>query len=245
VRQIILPVIAGLALVACGGIADAGGDAGEGGASKTFPVTAFDRVALDGPDDVVVTKGPAAVRAEGSDEVLAKLRIEVRDGQLHVGRVPNSGTTVINPMNWKGKGRAKVFVTVPAVRGADLSGAGRFTVENAATPEFAGSIGGAGKLTVNGLAARNATFEMSGAGSLVLAGTADALRLSMSGAGSVDAEALTAKDLAVSMSGVGGIKARATGRVTGDVSGVGSVKVTGTTDCHVEKSGVGSIKCGL
>jgi hypothetical protein len=243
----ILPVLAGLALVACGGNADAEGDGGGGGGgtSKSFPVATFDRVALDGPDDVVVTRGAPSVRAEGTDEVLAKLKIEVVDGQLHVGRLPGNDVTVINPTKWNGRQRAKVFVSAPAVRGADLSGAGRFTVDGAASPEFAGSISGAGKLTVNNLAARKASFDMSGAGSLVLGGTAEALRLSMSGAGSVDAEAMTAKDLNVSLAGVGSIKARATGRVTGDASGVGSVKVTGTADCHVEKSGVGSVKCGL
>lgn len=243
-RHMGLPIVAGLLLAACGGGGDKG-EAGEGGAARTFPVAAFDRVVLDGPDDIVVSRGPAAVRAEGTDAVLEKLKIEVIDGRLHVGRIEGSGATVVNPFGWKGKGRAKVFVTVPVVRGADLSGAGRFTVDGAAAPEFKGAISGAGKLAVNGLAAKNASFDISGAGSLALAGTAETLRLAMSGAGSVDAGALTARDLTLSMSGVGRIKARATGRVSGDVSGVGGVEVTGTTDCHVEKTGVGSIKCGL
>ena len=102
-RQMILPVLAGLALVACGGNADAEGDGGGGGAAKSFPVATFDRVALDGPDDVVVTRGAPSVRAEGTDEVLGKLKIEVIDGQLHVGRLPGGDVTVINPMKWNGK----------------------------------------------------------------------------------------------------------------------------------------------
>src|ERR1700712_428260 len=60
---------------------------------RDFPVAgAFDKIALAGSPNVVVTVGAAAsVRAEGDAEMLDRLEIVNENGQLRIGLGSNSG----------------------------------------------------------------------------------------------------------------------------------------------------------
>lgn len=225
-----------LALAACGGSIGAA-DGKVGNDSRTFSETGFDRVVLAGPDDVSINIGPAfAVRAQGYNEVLERLELSVQDGELRVDRKRDGES-------WGRRGKAKISVTMPQIRGATLSGAGRLDIDRAEAPAFEGAISGAGDYRVGQLKAQTASFRLSGAGNLDIAGEVGTLDLSLSGAGNVSADKLTARDLSAEIGGVGNVDARATGAATGRVSGVGSITVRGTDNCNIRKSGVGSVTC--
>ncbi len=227
------PGVALLAIMATGC-----GHAG-GADTKSFTVGAFDRVALAGPDDVIVTTGPAAaIRAEGDADTLDKLTMQVVDGELRVGREKSA----FGFFGWKTH-RARVAVTVPALRGVTLSGAGKLTVDRVATPDFAGAISGAGDLRIAAIDVKNADLRISGAGGMTVAGKAEATRIDVSGAGDIHGDDLVSGTLALGMSGVGKVVTRVTGRATGRVSGVGKVRIIGTEDCNISTSGVGSVTC--
>src|SRR3546814_11422336 len=84
--------IPALTIAACGFGADAQegepNEADNRTAQRTFDVGVFDSVSLGGHHNVVVKVGPAAsVRAEGPASEVERLKIEVKDGDLHkIGR---------------------------------------------------------------------------------------------------------------------------------------------------------------
>src|SRR3954465_12068359 len=82
-------------------------------ATRTFPVGAFDRVANSAPVDVRVHVGPApSARANGPQQVLDRLVVEIRGGELIVRTLPGSWFS-----GWRNAGRTFVDVTVPALNG--------------------------------------------------------------------------------------------------------------------------------
>jgi hypothetical protein len=88
-------------------------------AQRAFPVGPFDRIALAGSTDVVVTVGGAvSVRAEGDSAILDRLEILVEDGQLRIDMREGSS-------RWFSFGHdrgATVHVTMPALAGAAIGG---------------------------------------------------------------------------------------------------------------------------
>ncbi|UZK69107.1 DUF2807 domain-containing protein [Sphingomonas sp. S1-29] len=232
--------LAALMLAACsGGSVD--GDDGEAAgpqAQRSFTLSGFDKVDLAGPDNVRVMTGSAfSVRAEGPQDVIDKLKLEVVDGTLRVGRERSS--------NWKwGRNpRATVTVTLPNATGASVSGAGGLTLDRG-TGDFTATISGAGDLAVGRIDGGNVTLKLSGTGDIAAAGVARTLNASVSGAGSIRAEELVARQGKVSLSGVGDVAVRIDGPAQVSVSGVGSARLGPNSVCTTRKSGVGSVECG-
>ena len=106
-------------------------------AERSFAVPAFDRVAVSGSPDVVVATGQAiSVRASGDDAALDRLEIKVENGALQI-RTKGKG------WSWGTSSKTRVFVTVPMLRGADVTGSGNMLVDRIDVPEFSASGPGA------------------------------------------------------------------------------------------------------
>lgn len=233
--------LAALMLAACSGGGIDGGDSEPATgpqAQRSFALSGFDKVDLAGPDNVRVMTGSAfAVRAEGPQDVIDKLKLEVVDGTLRVGRERSS--------NWKwGRNpRATVTVTLPNATGASVSGAGGLTLDRG-TGDFTATISGAGDLAVGRIDGGDVTLKLSGTGDIAAAGVAERLNASVSGAGSIRADELVARQGKVSLSGVGDVAVRIDGPAQVSVSGVGSASLGPNSICTTRKSGVGSVECG-
>src|SRR3546814_12896817 len=118
-------LIPALTIAACGFGADAQegepNEADNRTAQRTFDVGVFDSVSLGGHHNVVVKVGPAAsVRAEGPASEVERLKIEVKDGDLHIGTKQDRG--------WFGSSGSRrpvtVYVTTPTLAGAAVAGPG-------------------------------------------------------------------------------------------------------------------------
>ncbi|RDE04713.1 head GIN domain-containing protein [Sphingomonas aracearum] len=228
-----------LPLGAChGGTAEDGPSiAGNGtGNARTFPVTGFTKIELAGADEVDVRVGTGfSVRAEGAEDELEKLRI-TRDGDaLGIGRKRGFGLS-------GGKG-LKLFVTMPAIRGVQIAGSGRMTIDRVEGQSFTGESAGAGKLEIGALDTESADFSTAGSGDMTLAGTTRSLDIDIAGAGSIKAQRLVASEAKVSIAGAGDVTATVNGPASVEIMGSGNVDLGAGASCTVNKMGSGEVRC--
>lgn len=228
-----------LPLAACGNVFDSDGPgiAPQGtGSTRTFAAAGFTEVEAAGPDDVTVTVGPAfAVRAEGDPAVLDKLRVEVEDGELHVRRRRGMDT---------GSAKARIFVSLPAIRGAVLAGSGNMSIDRVTGDSFEGAIAGSGALRLAALSLDKAELSIAGSGDLAAAGTVRSLEINIAGSGDVAAPALKAARAEVSIAGSGGVKLAVDGPAEVNIMGSGDVDLGPNARCETNKMGSGSVRCG-
>jgi hypothetical protein len=217
-------------------------DGGHGHASRTFPVGGFDRIALGGPFDAVVTvSGAPSVRAEGDKEAIDRLEIRVENGQLRIGTRHDGG------WSWGFSGRhrrATLYVTVPALTGASIGGSGDMRIDKVAGHTFDAAVGGSGDMQIGALQVDEAKLSVSGSGDLAASGKAGRATINVAGSGDVAASGLEAATASVSVLGSGDVAARVTQRADVTVMGSGDVNLTGNPKCTINKIGSGDVHCG-
>lgn len=197
---------------------------------RSFLVTGFERLRVDGPVEVEVAAGPSSAKAIGERRAIEALSVRVDAGTMTVR--PASDTPEV----------VRLRVTVPALRGVIVNGGARVRVARTQAARVDLSVNGAGSIDVADVAASDVIVTLSGAGSLTLAGKADRARVRSYGTGSIDAARLTAGE-ATLVSESGGdiaITARYSARAT--ALGTGSIRVLGKPECRT--SGPGPIQCG-
>ena len=232
-----------LLLGACS-MGEASGGSSEGKrqmGSRDFQVGAFDKVALSGSPNVIVTVGGApSVRAEGDAETIDRLEVEVVNGTLRIGHKKGKWS-----FGWS-KGRAPVTIRVsaPSLTGAEVAGSGDIRIDKVEGGDFKGEIAGSGEIALASLRARNASFAIAGSGGVTAAGTAESADYSIAGSGDVRAGGLEVKRAKVSIAGSGNVEAKAMETADISIMGSGDVVVTGTAKCNVSKMGSGNARCG-
>lgn len=231
-----------LPLIACSANAagtDETAEARGTGPSRDYAMSGFSAVDLRGSDDVEVRVGPAfSVRAQGPAKELDKLEITRSGDTLRIGRKRTVG------MNWSDGEGVKVFVTMPSVRGASVSGSGDMTVDRVEGERFAGGVAGSGSLAVGAMRAGDVSLSVAGSGDLVGAGTARTLKMEIAGSGDIDARQLTASEARVSIAGSGNARAVVNGPARISIAGSGDVELGGSPRCTTSKVGSGEVRCG-
>lgn len=208
-------------------------------AVRDWKIAGFDKVDLAAAAAVQVHAGGAfAVHADGDADLVNCLDLQVREGTLVIRWLPGR-----EPHNLRNE-HLHIFVTMPRVAGAAVTGAGTVDVDGAEGPAFAGRVGGAGTLKVGGLKVGQTSLDVGGTGTLEAAGGTDKLVVHLNGVGSIKAGGLAARAGLIDMSGTGSVTARVNGPVEVRLSGLGSVSVLGQPKCIVHKSGWGSVHCG-
>jgi hypothetical protein len=213
---------------------------GKNGA-REFQVGGFEKIALRGSHDVVVTVGGApSVRAEGDTALLDRLEIKVEDGQLVVGSKRKRGWFSSSDTN---RSKVVVHVTVPALAAASIEGSGDISIDKVEGESFGGAIGGSGDLSIGAVRVRSADFSIAGSGGITAKGSADSTSISIAGSGDVDTAELQARTAKISVMGSGDVRANASDTATVSVMGSGDVTMTGTAKCTVSKMGSGDVNC--
>src|SRR3954463_8634054 len=159
-----IALLSAAALVTLAGACHSAGNAEGTGpvAQRDMPVAgAFDRIALSGSPDVVVTVGAAAsVRAEGEAEMLDRLEITNVGGELRIGLRNTAGSW----FSWGHHRGITVHVTLPALAGASISGSGDMRIDRVQGPAFAAAVTGSGGMNIANLTADTASFTVTGSG---------------------------------------------------------------------------------
>ena len=157
------------------------------------------------------------VEVEAEEDLLPRVRTEVRDGVLVVGLRWWLGALLRMPE----LGEVQVRVTAPQLRSVRLSGAGQVRSEGALSAEDLDlRLSGAGHLALE-LKARRVETRLSGAGAVELSGTAEEQEIRLSGAGAVKAERLASRRVRIRASGAGSVRYLGKPRIESRITGVG------------------------
>lgn len=212
-------------------------------AERSYSVSNFDRIRVEGPFQVRLTTGkPPGARAEGAPQSTDGLVIRVEGTTLVVragvngwGEQPVAGD----------RGAPMISVSTPAIRGATLVGGGRLTIEGGIKGQRIDlALNGSGLLDAPALEADQLNAALVGTGSMRLGGRAAKVRLMSTGSGLVDAAPLSAGDLIAILDGPGELRASArfTAKVT--TTGLGAATIYGKPACTVKALGGGPVSCG-
>lgn len=233
-------LMSSLAVAACNMGASAQESGGEA-VQRSYQLSGFDAVGAGGAQDVIVSVGGQhSVRAEGDPEVLDRLDIRVENGTLKIGNRKGSDWSALFK---QGRGKTRIFVTMPAIRAASIAGAGDMRIDRVRGDRFEASIAGAGDMDIGDMQVGRAEFSIAGAGDIRANGTAQHTSASVAGAGDIDIGGLHARTASVSLTGMGDVRIHAT--ETADISlvGAGDVEVGGSPRCNVSKRGAGEVRC--
>lgn len=208
------------------------------GMTRSYTVTDFSTVNLRGSDDVDVRVGTGfSVRAEGPADVLDRLKI-AKDGQaLNVGR--RDGVH----LGWAKSGKVKVFVTLPRLAGAGISGSGNMAVDRIEGATFRANVAGSGSLGIGAVQVDDLRVSIAGSGTVAATGTVSAFAAKIAGSGDVDAPGLRARSAKVDIAGSGSVRAAVDGSAKINMMGSGDVDLGPRARCTVAKMGSGSVRC--
>lgn len=216
------------------------GATGAEAAARNYPIGGFSRIQSNVPFDVHVHTGAApSARAQGPQDALDRLTVEVVNGELVIRSKPGSWWS---GWNWH-REKALIEVTVPMLTAATLSGPGDLTIDLIRARDFNATLRGPGDLTIGAIETGDATLTLEGPGDLTVKGRAATAHVTLRGPGDVRAGGLTVRDATVNLSGPGDIALGATGTVSGTLSGPGDISIRGGARCQISKHGPGDVNC--
>lgn len=210
-------------------------------ADKSFSVTSFDRIRVEGPFAVTVVTGRAvSARARGDLRGLDALQLSVEGRTLTV-RATGSG--------WGGypgekAGPIAIALATPELSVARVSGSGSLSIDRMRGARISAGVEGAGKLAIARADTDRLELAIAGTGTLSIAGTAKLASATVRGNGMLDAGGLSVDDLQISSEGGSAVtmSARHTAKVA--ASGTGDIIVLGKPACTVNRIGSGRVTCG-
>lgn len=210
-------------------------------AERSYSVTDFDRVEVDGPYRVTLATGrSASARAEGSADALDQVSIDVQSGILRVRR---------NRSAWggyPGGGSVPVTVVLTArdLRKAAVVGSGSLDIDRAKGLRVDLSVSGSGRLNVGAIDSDALIVGLLGGGRITLAGRTKQLKASVQGSGDLAASGLSADDAQIASDTAGGVAVAVTRTAKIVATGPGDVEIIGSPTCTVQAKGSGQVICG-
>lgn len=227
----ILPALFGLVVLAAPAMA----------AERTYSVTDFERVLVEGPYVVRLTTGRSTTaRASGPQASIDRVTIESQGQTLRIR--PNRSAWGAN--DGAQQGVLEITLTTRVLRSARVIGAGRLDIDGGEGLRVDLSLEGSGRLAATNLAVDNLFLGLLGSGQLEVSGHARTLRADVQGAGDLDAEALTSDDLTVTTTTTGSIAFGIARTARVNANGLGEVVVAGSPACTITGLGAGQVRCG-
>ena len=210
-------------------------------AERSYSVTDFDRVQVDGPYEVrVVTGRSSSARASGTQQALDRVSVDVQGRTLRVRENRNAWGTSREAAG----SPVTVELSTRLVRAATVIGPGSLTVAGAQGLKVDLALSGSGMLAVTGVDADALSVGLIGSGAITLAGKAKQMRATVRGGGDLDARALATEDTQLSTASNGSVVVAAKRTAKVAASGQGSVEVIGTPSCTVSGPTSARVQCG-
>jgi hypothetical protein len=210
-------------------------------AERSYSVTDFDRVQVDGPYRVTVVTGRyARASAEGSTAALDRVSVDVQSGTLRVRR---------NSAAWGGypgdqAGPVTVALTTRDLRAAAVVGSGSLDVDRTKGLRVDLSVSGSGRLSVGAVDADNLIVGLLGGGRITLAGRAKQLKATVQGSGDLQAAELRSDDAQIVSDTAGNVTVGVARTAKVTATGPGDVEIIGQPSCTVDATGSGVVTCG-
>lgn len=203
-------------------------------AERSFTVTGFDRIRVDGPYRVKLTTGVAPfAKASGSAAALNGVSIEVQGKTLLVRK---------NPSGWGGypgaaPGPIAITLGTHELSTAWLNGAGSLAIDKAKGLAFDLSVQGSGSVSIERLTVDRLRAGVSGSGSAVVGGSAAEVKAIVRGTSTFDGSALTSKDATVGAEGNAVVRLTATNTAKVEAMGIATVELGGRPACTLRAVG--------
>jgi hypothetical protein len=207
-------------------------------ASRTFSVTGFDRIRIDGPFKVQLATGVAPyARASGTAAALDGVAIGVE------GR-----TLVVRPSKaaWggypgQGRGPVSIMLGTHDLSTAWINGSGMLDVDKIKGLSFDLSVQGAGSAAIGNASVDQMKIGLSGSGTVRIAGTAPKLTAIIRGTSVLDGASLNVKDALIGAEGMPTVRANVSGTAKVDAQGLASVELGGAPACEVKALGSATV----
>ena len=211
--------------------------------TETREVSDFDRVALAGFGDMVITQGDEeSLTIEASPEILGRIETDVKDGKLTI-RFSRSWLDWIGEVLAAGFAgmRVRYDLTVKELADLAITGAGRVRVASITADHLALELRGAGQLSIESLEAERLKIDLSGAGQIKVGGRVTEQTVKITGAGSYDAPDLESQRAKATLTGLGGATVWAVEDLEATIRSVGSVSYYGAPTVSKKITGIGSL----
>lgn len=210
-------------------------------AERSFSVTSFDRIRVEGPFLVTVTTGRAvSAKVSGDDAAIERVSLRV-EGRTMLIR-PNLSSWGGYP--GKNGGAPKITLTTPDLSTAILIGSGSLDVDRMKGMRITLTAEGSGRLSVRQLDADNASLAIAGAGALDVSGRARQASAVARGTAEIRAADLAVSDLTLTTESAGAVRMQAGRSAKVAALGIGAVEISGTAACEVRQTGGGPVQCG-
>lgn len=203
-------------------------------AQRTYSVTDFTRVRIEGPFAVTLATNVAPyARATGSQRALDRvyLRVEGRTLIIRIDRFAWGGSADADA------GPVTIAVGTHDLEQAVLSGPGSLAIDRVRGLDFTLSAFGSGATSIGEVLSDRLRVVAEGSGSTRLAGVTKRLDAALSGPGLIDASGLTAKDATLSAMGPASLRATVTNSVKLSASGTATITLDGGAACERKISG--------
>ena len=207
-------------------------------AERTYSVSGFDRVRIDGPYrvDLKTNVAPFA-KASGSPVSLDGVSIKV-EGRTLVIRSGGGGWG-----GYPGEGRGPVTIEIGThdLNAAYINGPGALMIDRVKGLGFEMAIQGAGIATIGQVEVDQMKVGVSGAGTLRMAGRVGKLTSTVRGTSNLEADRLEVKDAVIGAEGPSTVRALVTNSAKVDANGLASVTLTGDPACTVTAKGSANV----
>jgi len=208
--------------------------------SRNYQVGAFQEIEVAGPYDVEVKTGAnPSVSARGSEKLLGKTLVEVKNGKLVIHPQREHGLN----FGWGNHGKASFTVTVPQLSGATIAGSGDVRIDKVQGQSFKGTVAGSGGLDIGAIEVQSLEMNIAGSGEIRAAGKAQSADYGIAGSGDLELGGVQTQQAKVSIAGSGNVHAHSSGTADVSIVGAGDVEITGGAKCKVSKTGAGDVRC--
>ena len=203
-------------------------------ATRSFGITSFEKVRVDGPFKVRLTTGvPPFARASGSPEAIDRVAIDVRGDTL----VVHSNLDSWGGYPGRDTGPVEITLGTHDLSAAWLNGSGLLAIDKVKGLGFDLSVQGSGASEIRQVKVDQLKLNVIGTASARLAGQAGKVNAVVRGVSSLDAAGLATKDATIAADGGATVDANVSNSVTIDAAGAATVRLSGGPACTLRASG--------
>lgn len=210
-------------------------------ADRSYSVTDFDRLIVEGPYIVRLTTGRStSVRASGTREALERLSLDTNGQTLRIRRnrtFDRNGQSVQ-------AGPVTIELSTRSLRSATLIGPGSLDLDQAEGLRVDLAVQGSGRLRATRVAADNLSLGLLGSGRIEVAGTAEALRVTVDGTGDLEGAGLRSDTATIVTNTLGNVALAVVREANVSAMGLGNVTISGRPSCNVRGPGASQVSCG-